>query len=166
MILVRPDPTQVVLQAFAQNLDGTPKTSLDSASVRVYHVDGAGAEVEDLAPTAMTQVGTSNTWRYRWQPASLGAGQYFVEYSLDDGAREWVGGEEVRVIDFAQEATFTGLAADVETLRKIETGRWQIVNNQMIMYDDDDTTPLFVFNLFDLQGDPTMDLVFERVPTP
>lgn len=162
MILSRPDPAQVVLQVFSQNLDGTPKTSLATASVRVYHVDGVGAEIEDLGTTVLVQVGASNTWRYRWEPTSLVEGQYIVEYSLDDGVREWVGGEDLRVIDFADESTLTGIASDVELLKKIETGRWQIVNNQMIFYDTDDTTPILVFDLFDLQGNPAMDVVFER----
>jgi len=53
----------------------------------------------------------------------------------------------------------------VELLRKIQTNRWKIENNQLIIYDDDGETPLLVFDLKDKLGQPTEINVFERVPT-
>lgn len=53
---------------------------------------------------------------------------------------------------------------DVELIKKIESGRWKIINNQMIFYDDDDLTPLITFNLFDKAGQPAEDDVYERDP--
>jgi len=52
----------------------------------------------------------------------------------------------------------------VSQVYKIETGRWRIVTNQLILYDEDGVTPLFVFNLKDKQGQPTDENVFERKP--
>ncbi len=61
------------------------------------------------------------------------------------------------------DGTLTTLQADVTIIKKIETGRWKIVNNQMIFYDDDGTTPLYTFNLKNADGDPTEDYPRERV---
>lgn len=56
------------------------------------------------------------------------------------------------------------LTYNVEFIRKIEEGRWKIVNNQMIFYDSDGVTPLRTFNLFDKEGAPTETEPFERNP--
>ena len=83
MIITNPDPTQVVLQAVALNPDGSVKTSLNSASVRVYHLV-SGSEVELLVSTVLVYSAAGKTWRYIWEPSSLAAGQYIAEYSLED----------------------------------------------------------------------------------
>ena len=56
------------------------------------------------------------------------------------------------------------ISVGVEAIRKIETGRWKVVNNQMIFYDSDGLTPLYTFNLFDASGNPTVTSPAERVP--
>lgn len=167
MIVERPDPSQLVLQAAAYNLDGTVKTSLASAVVRVYHVNGAGTEVEDLSPITMAQVGSTNFWRYRWTPASLPVGQYFAEYTLvDTDGATFVGSEDVSIQDFASQTDLSGIKADVELIRKVETGRWKIdeVTDQMTFYDDDGVTPLLVFDLKNIGGLPDHVNIFERDP--
>ncbi|RLG47589.1 MAG: hypothetical protein DRN90_04760 [Thermoproteota archaeon] len=47
---------------------------------------------------------------------------------------------------------------------KIQTNRWKIENNQLIIYDDDGVTPLIKFDLKDKLGNPAEVNVFERVP--
>ena len=54
---------------------------------------------------------------------------------------------------------------DTDALEKIETNRWAIVANQLIIYDDDLVTPLYTFDLTDSEGTPAMENVYERVPT-
>lgn len=53
--------------------------------------------------------------------------------------------------------------ADITLIRKIETNRWKITSNQLVIYDDDATTVLKTFNLKKLGsadgGEPD-----ERVP--
>jgi hypothetical protein len=51
-------------------------------------------------------------------------------------------------------------------IRKIQTNRWKVVGNQLVVFDDDKTTPYLTCNLFDDTGAPTMTKIFERVPTP
>ena len=156
MLIDMPDPSQVALQVVAQDSNGTPKSNVVSASVRVYHIVG-GVEVDVLGATALTQVGTSSTWRYVWEPVSLGSGQYVVEYSLsDDLGATFVGVEDLAIRDFAKQE-------DLEFIRAVESGRWKIVGNQMIFYDEDGVAELMRFNLFDEAGFPTMGNVFERV---
>jgi len=53
--------------------------------------------------------------------------------------------------------------ANVSTIKEIETGRWKIENNQLILYASDNTTEIARFNLFDRDGQPTEDQVFDRV---
>jgi hypothetical protein len=84
MIIETENPGLVVLQVLPQNLDGTSKTSLTGASVRVYHIDESGLEVEDLSTTTLIQMPTVYTWRYLWEPASLSPDHYFAEYTLVD----------------------------------------------------------------------------------
>lgn len=51
----------------------------------------------------------------------------------------------------------------LETVKQVETGRWQIVNNQMLFYDTNGTV-ILTFDLLDESGNPTMRQVYERVP--
>jgi len=56
------------------------------------------------------------------------------------------------------------LADRVNLIRKIEEGRWKIMNNQLIIYDEDGIIPLKIFNLKNKLGQPAEKDVFERVP--
>jgi hypothetical protein len=62
----------------------------------------------------------------------------------------------------ATTATLSSIAADVTAIKKIQEGRWRIVGNQMIFYEDDNNTEIMRFNLFDASGDPAMTAVFDR----
>ena len=50
----------------------------------------------------------------------------------------------------------------VELLKQIGTGRWKVVNNQLIYYEDDNETEIIRFNLFGKDGQPTEDSPYER----
>lgn len=56
------------------------------------------------------------------------------------------------------------LQTDITLIKQVEQGRWKIVSNQMIFYDDDNVTPLLTFDLKSKNGTPTMKNVFERTP--
>lgn len=64
-------------------------------------------------------------------------------------------------------AGITGTLGNIETkvdrLIDIQYGRWFIDNNQMIFYKEDNVTEVARFDLFDENGNPTMDAVFDRV---
>ena len=50
--------------------------------------------------------------------------------------------------------TLGAVETDVDLIKKIETGRWKVVGNQLIIYDEDKVTPLKVFNLSGEQTTP------------
>lgn len=158
MIIERPNPSQVVLQTAVHNLDGTPKTALTSANVRVYHVDAGGTEVDDLSSTALDHVGSTNTWRKKWTPGALVVGHYFVEYALVDlDGASFVDAEDLTVQDFA-------LQIDVELIKQLKIGTWEIDNNQMI-YKDTSGAEIARHDLFDINGNPTNGInMYKREP--
>ncbi len=61
------------------------------------------------------------------------------------------------------ESLVTTLYSQVTTLINIESGKWEIINNQMKFYDTSGTL-ILTFDLFDENGNPTMRHVFSRVP--
>ena len=65
-------------------------------------------------------------------------------------------------IDSLQTDMTTALA-DILIVKKVETGRWKISGTQMIFYDDDETTPLYTFDLKDINGNAANRNVFERI---
>lgn len=172
MILADLNQSVVVLQVFAVNPDGSEKTDVDSGTVRVYTVSG-GSESDVLAATALVEFAPSK-WRYEWGPASLAVGEYIVEfYLVDDNGVETRIGDDLIVRDIATQATVADILsrvilvqADLDIVKKVETGRWKIEGTIMTFYDDDETTPLLAFNLFDDAGAPSNERVFERVPVP
>lgn len=54
------------------------------------------------------------------------------------------------------------VAESVERLLDIEEGDWVIENNQMIFYGRDGVTEVCRFDLFDIDGNPSMENVFSR----
>lgn len=64
----------------------------------------------------------------------------------------------------ALEATSQDIKSAVDLIKKIESNRWRIVNNQFIIYDDDGTSEILKFDLKNAAGDPSMDEAYERVP--
>lgn len=67
------------------------------------------------------------------------------------------------LLGLQSELTITKMA--VLNLQKIQTGRWKLQNNQLVIYDSDGVTPLLNFDLKDENGEATMQNVFERVPS-
>jgi len=51
---------------------------------------------------------------------------------------------------------------DISLIKDFTTGRWRMMDNQMIFYKDDNITEVGRFDLLDGKGQPSMDSVFER----
>ena len=58
----------------------------------------------------------------------------------------------------------TNETAGIGNLIKVEKNRWKLEDNKLKIYDDDETTVLYQFNLKNQLGNPSMKDVFERVP--
>jgi len=56
------------------------------------------------------------------------------------------------------------IGTDLTYVKQKESGRWKIENNQLTYYEDDGTTVLRRFNLFNSRGLPTNQNPYERVP--
>lgn len=56
------------------------------------------------------------------------------------------------------------LVSDILKILKIHEGRWQIKNNQLIIYNPDGQTVYKRFNLLDKTGKPSEKNIYERVP--
>lgn len=92
----------------------------------------------------------------------LGRGYYGVEITFSSpfvGYIAWDNSDD----DIILYDSVLVLNNDSESLRKIETNRWKILDNQFIIYDDDGTTVLYTWNLF-LNGVANGDFPNERVP--
>jgi len=50
----------------------------------------------------------------------------------------------------------------ITTIRDIEAGKWEIINDQMIFYAQDNLTEVARFNLFDAAGQPSEVNVYKR----
>lgn len=83
MIIDYINPSEIILQIIAQNPDGSSRTSLDTAKVRVYHITN-NTEIEDLTQQDLSFISNASAWRYIWEPTSLDIGAYFIEFELKD----------------------------------------------------------------------------------
>ena len=54
------------------------------------------------------------------------------------------------------------MSSSVEQIRQINMGRWRINNNQLILYQEDNTTIIAIFNLFDSGAVATSTNPFDR----
>ena len=52
----------------------------------------------------------------------------------------------------------------VDTLFEVATGKWEVVSNQLNIYESDGVTLVKTFNLFDAAGSPTSTLPAKREP--
>lgn len=127
---------------------GVPKTGL-SPTIDIYIkvADGAGAG----APPAV---------------AEFNGGFYYFDATPTERLALRLDSEDVTMED-AERYIFMEVGPnddDLKWMKKIGANRWKIFGNQLIIYDDDDVTPLYTFNLKDSAGNPAMENVYERVP--
>lgn len=144
--------SEIILQTLPRNHDGSVKTNIVSAFVRVFHIV-SGSSVNVLASTVLVNDG--DYWRYIWTSPSLSAGDYYIEFTITDDD-EIVGKsvENLQVVNFVSE----------ETTRILEftEGNWQIIGDQMLFYSRS-AELLARYDLKDSLGNPSMENVFQRV---
>jgi len=105
----------------------------------------------------LTEEGTTGVYSVQWDSSlsSIIEGDVYETRYLEDTSI--LSMEEVLFDNSILE-----IKENVELIKGIETGRWRIVNNQMIFYADDNTTVLAQFNLYDKTGSPASEDVYER----
>ena len=136
----------LIINAFFTD-KGDPKTGL-SPTIRIRDLADNSLVVTD---EALTEVGD---------------GFYKFLFTSYDETKNYV---------FRADRTSTLVGADryvfgsnenneVTQVRKIQTNKWEIVNTQWIEFDDDGTTALRTYDLFDESGNPSKNAVFKRQP--
>jgi hypothetical protein len=110
--------------------------------------------------------------------ASLNAGWIVLESSITAGTITLIGTGIVEDYSSGATVNYENLVnphnitnhvwedARGQLLYDIEGGRWKLENNQMIFYEDDNSTEVARFNLFDSNGSPTMENVYDRQRVP
>jgi hypothetical protein len=92
-------------------------------------------------------------WTYDVDVGLFAAGEWKVKAVTDDanGLPQW------------QTFTWgTGQAEDVLEIKKIQFNNWKVIGTQLLVYDNDGTTILKTYDLFDDNGDASGTRVFER----
>ena len=125
---------------------GIPKTGL-SPTVDVWTVDRS----QVVTAQAMTEVA---------------GGFYYYDFSTYDEDEDYcMRADGTATLTGADRYVFsTNETGGVGKILKIEKNKWEIVNNQMIFYDDDGTTALYTFDLKTKSDIPTERDVFKRNP--
>ena len=124
-----------------------------------------------------TSIDSSGTFEYAYTPTVIKQTNYLwimTNGSYDFRGSFTVGGwpDAVKartdlIPDIPAEAgEYTAALGTITTaltfLHDIEGGRWRIVDNQMIFYKSDNETEVARFNLFDADGNPAMENIFDR----
>lgn len=96
----------------------------------------------------------------------LGNGEYGLSKSFSSTFRGFIQFKDVEdnLVISDPITVVEDFLTQISDIFKIETGRWKIVNNQMIFYDTDETTPIYTFNLKDSSGNATSENPVEREP--
>ncbi|KKK86456.1 hypothetical protein LCGC14_2763060 [marine sediment metagenome] len=125
---------------------GIPKTGL-SPTVDVWTVD-------------RSQVVTAQTM------TEVAGGFYYYDFTTYDEDEDYcMRADGTATLTGADRYVFsTNETGGVGKILKIEKNKWEIVNNQMIFYDDDGTTALYTFDLKTKSDVPTERDVFKRNP--
>jgi hypothetical protein len=119
-----------------------------SGSIRYSLYNSLGTEVSSSQNTGVYEVGSST-------------GVYGVELNLSvyfSGSIVWSVNGNSNI--YASEV----VNVDDKLARTIQFGRWKVddVKKEMIFYDNDNTTELVKYQLFDKSGSPSVTEVFDR----
>jgi len=95
----------------------------------------------------------------------IGYGEYGVRLNFANLFSGYIRWKEVDDDIYATDAIYVveDFITKISRILKIEQGRWKIISNQMIFYDEDGVTPFLTFNLKDAAGNPTELNPVERV---
>jgi len=60
--------------------------------------------------------------------------------------------------------SLNGFPSEIDKLYKVQFGKWWMTGNQLKLYDLDNTTVLYTFNLYDSTDTPSLSGVVKRIP--
>jgi hypothetical protein len=82
------------------------------------------------------------------------SGSYLIEWKGTKDEVDYIAKDEFTIVD--------DFVSQVQTVFKVTTGNWEILNNQMIFRDSSDVE-IFRVDLLDKLGEPSERSVFKRV---
>lgn len=143
--------------------------NVDFGSYRCNATGSSGVGYTVLDENGATVVSRTTSGVYQTAP-----GIYAAYVSFPDtfrGSIVWDTGTAFTRVGYASEQynveendpRVAQIDTNVTFLRGITAGKWQIINNQMLFYAEDNSTLLASYDLFDDVDQPTMDAVFKRV---
>ena len=88
--------------------------------------------------------------------------QHNTEENLPDTIYDKLNTIENTIISGSLNSKLDVILDRIDDTFQMTAGRWKIENYQMIFYKDDNLTEICRFDLFDENGDPSMDAVFDR----
>ena len=118
-------------------------------TVQYRILDHTGAELEAYTATGVFELAHG---QYGLQKSFSSAFPGFIQWK--NVTDDIIVAESIIVVE--------DIVSKIVDVFKIETGRWKIINNQMIYYDTDGVTALYTFNLLDSAGNATMQSPAER----
>jgi len=134
----------LIFSFFTDN--GIPKTGL-SATINIWKADG-------------TQIVTEQNM------TEIAGGFYKYDFTIYDEDEDYLiradGSNTLSSYD--RYVYSSNETAGVGKILKIEKGKWEITDSQMIFYDHDGTTVLYTFNLKNKHGSATEKDVYSRTP--
>lgn len=134
---------------------GVPKTGL-TPSLWVWELNGTPV----ISGSNMTEIA---------------GGYYYYDFTGYDDEEDYSiradGGASLSNVDRycvnTNETEYHEQLDDIETdiafTKDIEGGKWQLINNQMVFWAADNVTEVARFNLYDVNGAPSVRNVFKRV---
>ncbi len=121
----------------------------------------------DLYDIALTEQGSSSIYLGS-MPGSVAAGVYrYSVYQKNSSVADLQGDERVSYNETIQwdgsaEIPLSESSVGLTFLEDMIGGKWLIENNQMKFYKDDNSTLVATFDLYDQNGNPAMESVYER----
>ena len=124
----------------------------------------SGVPKTGLSPTITIQKVSDNSVVVNAQAMTeVGNGFYKYSYTTDND-ESYVGvADSVTLTGSERYAPIaTEVQGDVDFVRDFLSGKWEITGNHMIFSTPDGLTELTRFDLFDVNGNPTMTQVYKR----
>lgn len=145
--------TEVLSLSFPSFFDSIASAYVvDGLDTVQFHIRKPDATTQVIAASFDTDV---KFWRAEVAVPSFQEGVWLIKAMSDVS----------NTVDQFRALSWGDYVDDIGEARQAALGRWKIVGTQLVIYEDDGTTPFKTFDLLDSEGLPSISTVFERNPT-